>query len=175
MTHPMHHRIITQSLAGIAATLTLLAGPICARAAISGGPKYTNAVAAEESRDTQFFEAEQSYQEKLKVGRERYDQKQIKRAQIIATMSAELQARQQTVVIEPVAAPAGNTEEPVSWFQPSTAVVVLVAGCIGLGFFLNRPKRKPPVPWPTDTTPLINYIPAPRPGGKTRAISYTLD
>jgi hypothetical protein len=142
MTRPIHHRILKHSLMGMAAVLVTLAVSIRASAAISEGPKYTNAVAAEEQRILQFYQAEQSYQEKLKVGRERYDQKQVNRAKIIAAMSAELRARQQTVVIQPVAASDGNTDEPVSGSRPWLAVEVLAIGLIGYGYYLNRQRAQ---------------------------------
>ena len=140
MTRLAHHRIFTDSLTGMAAMLVMLEISISASAAISNGPNYTNAVTAEEQRILQFHLAEQAFQQKLKVGRERYDQKQINRAKVIAAMSSELQARRQTVVMQPVAgaASSGDTDEPASWFQPWVAVAVLAVGFIGFAYYLNR-------------------------------------
>ena len=160
MNHPAHHRISRQSLIGIAAMLITVAMPICARAAVSQGPSYTNAALAEQSRNTEFYRAEQSYQEKLKVGRERYDQKQINRAKIIGAMSAELQARQQTVVIQPVADAPATTDEPVSGFPPALTVVLLAFGFIGAVYFLKRAK-------PASDARLLT--------GKTAFVFYKLD
>jgi hypothetical protein len=70
-----------------------------ARAAIEGGPTLTNEIQAKERLQTQFFQAEQSYQEKLRVGRERYAKKQEQRAKIVAAMNSELEARRQMIVI----------------------------------------------------------------------------
>ncbi|MGA2175643.1 MAG: DUF4357 domain-containing protein [Verrucomicrobiota bacterium] len=134
----MRHRVFRHSLMGIAAILVTLAMAIRAGAAISNGPNNTNAVVAEQQRLLQFFRAEQSYQEQLRVGRERYNQKQIDRAKVIAAMSSELQARQQTVVLQPEAAPDGNTDEPAGRFRPSLAVAVLAVGFIGFGYYWNR-------------------------------------
>jgi hypothetical protein len=140
VTCPIHHRILKHGLAGIAAMLMSLALPICARGAISEGPKCTNAVAAEQRRTLQFFEAEQSYQEKLKVGRERYEQKQIIRGKVIAAMAAELQARQQTVVIHHALDPDGNADKLLLGFRFSPAVTVLIISFAGFACYLKRLK-----------------------------------
>jgi len=129
-------------LIGTAGILLTWSMSIPASAAISNGPNFTNAVAAEEQRILQFHQAEQSFQEKLKVGRERYNQKQISRAKVIAAMSSELQARQQTVVIEPVAAPEANSDEPVSLFQPLLTAALLAVGLIGFARYRNRQHAK---------------------------------
>jgi hypothetical protein len=134
----MHHRLFRHSLMGIAAILVTLTVSIRAGAAISKGPDYTNAIDVEQQRILQFYRAEQSFEEKLRVGRERYNQKQINRAKIIAAMSSELQARQQIVVIQPVAAPDGNTDEPAGWFRPSLAVAALAVSFIGIGHYRKR-------------------------------------
>jgi hypothetical protein len=140
MTFAWRRRALTWGVMGIAALLIELTSPDCARAAIAQGPKYTNAVAAEEQRIIQFFQAEQSFQDKLKVGRERYEQKQLYRSNIIAGMNAELQARQQTVAIVSVAAADRKADELVSGSQPWLAVASLVMGIAGLACFLNRQR-----------------------------------
>jgi hypothetical protein len=140
MTFSLRLRALTCGLTGIAAMLIELTSPNGARAAIAQGPKYTNAVAAEEQRIIQFFQAEQSFQDKLKVGRERYEQKQLIRSNVIAGMNAELQARQQTVAGVPVAAANRKADELVSGSQPWLAVASLVMGIVGLACFLNRQR-----------------------------------
>jgi len=142
MTSPRLHRIFGPGLVGMAGILITLCMSIPARAAISNGPNLTNATAAEEQRILQFHQAEQSYQEKLKVGRERYNQKQVNRAKIIAAMASELQARQQAVVIQPLAAPDGNADEPDSSFQYSFGIAVLVIGLIGFGLYRHRQRAQ---------------------------------
>jgi hypothetical protein len=140
----MPHRIFGHSVMGMAAVLATLAMSIPAGAAISNGPNYTNAVAAEQQRILQFHQAEQSYQQKLKVGRERYNQKQINRAKVIAAMSSELQARQQTVVIQPAAGagPDGNTDEPAGRFRPWLGVAALAVGFFGFGHHLKHQRAQ---------------------------------
>jgi hypothetical protein len=138
----MRHRIFTNGLMGIVAMLVTLAWPNRAGAAISQGPHYTNAIAAEQQRILDFYQAQQSYQEQLKVGQKRYDQKQAKRAQIIAGMAEELQARQQTVVIQSVAAADGHADGTVSGSGLWLAVAVLSIGLGGIGVYLNRQRRQ---------------------------------
>ena len=153
----MHLRVFKQIHPGTTALLILLTLSISASAAVSQGPKCTNAVVAEQQRNTEFYRAEQSYQEKLKVGRERYDQKQMNRAKIIAAMSAELQARQQTVVIQPGAAPDANTGQPAWRFRPSLDVVVLAVGLIAFGCYLHRLKPASSAPLAAGRTPFVRY------------------
>ncbi len=140
MTIALRRRALTCGLMGMAALLIELTSPNGARAAVAQGPKYTNAVAAEEQRIIQFFQAEQSFQDKLKVGRERYEQKQLYRSNIIAGMNAELQARQQSVALVPVSAANSKADELISGSQPWLAVVSLVMGIVGLACFLNRQR-----------------------------------
>jgi hypothetical protein len=152
----MRNRVFRESLASIAFVMIALAMAMCASAAISGGPKSTNAVVAAQNHNIQFYEAEKSNEEKLKVGKQRYDQKQINRAKIIAAMSAELQARQQTVVIEPVAAHDSIAEEMiVSWFRPSLVVAVMAACCVGYAFHLIRRKPKSRAPLQPGEIPAV--------------------
>ncbi len=164
MSRRRRHRIFKHSLIWMAGILITLAMSIPGGAAIANGPINTNAVAAEEQRVLQFHLAEEAYQQQLKVGRERYQQKQINRAKIIAAMSSELQARQQTVVIQPVAgaSPFAHINGPVSWFQPWVAVAVLAVGFFCFAYHLNRqrvqdvlgPKQPPivvPAPQPVET------------------------
>ena len=128
---------------GLASVLITLALPVCARAAIAGGPVYTNAIASKQNLDTEFYRAAQSYQEKLKVGRERYDQKQITRAKIIEAMSAGLQAREETIVIPTEAIRLNPDEGPVSWSVPALVIIALAAGFVGASaYYLNRARRR---------------------------------
>jgi hypothetical protein len=131
---------------GIAAILITLAMSIRASAAVSEGPKPTNAAAAEELRFRQFYDAQQSYQEKLKVGRERYEKKQVERAKVIQAMSAQLQARQQTLVIHPVGVPDEKTGQTTSQFQPLPAAMALAVGFIAFGYYLKRRNQTSSAP-----------------------------
>lgn len=139
MIQPPPHHIIRPHLTWLAALLITLAMAMGARAAISEGPKPINAYEAQKRRNVLLFEANQSDQEKLRVGQERYQQMQTNRAKIIASMSLELQARQQTVVVQPAAgpsAPSAKPKEPGRWLKPLLAVVALAAGFFGFGYYL---------------------------------------
>lgn len=120
------------------AMMITMAMPIPAGALIAIEPKNTNAVVAAQQRFFQFYEAEQSFQAKLKVGRERYTQKQIIRDKVIEAMSSELRTREQTVVVEPVAAPDGNVDVPMGWVFPSLAVAGLAVILVGFRCYSNR-------------------------------------
>ncbi len=131
-------RIFGPRLMGLAVLPVTLALSFHANAAVSEGTKSTNAAVAEERRLLQFNEAEQSFQEKLKVGRQRYDQKQVDRAKVIQAMSAELVARQRSLGIRPAGDFDDYTDQTISRSRPSLAVVVLALGLIGLGYFLTQ-------------------------------------
>jgi len=120
--------------------LLALVLPNRAGAAISQGPLYTNAVASEQRRVLQFFEAQQSYQEQLKVGRQRYDQRQANRAKIIAAMSEELETRQQTVAIQPAGTSDGHAGGVILESSLWLALAVLSIGIGGTGVYLNRQR-----------------------------------
>jgi len=124
--------------------MAMMAVPIPAGALTSIEPRNTNAVVAEQQRFIQFYEAEQSFQAKLKVGRERYNQKQINRDKIIEAMSSELQARQQTVVVEPVAETDGMGA-PLGWIFSSLAVAALAVSFAGLRYYSNRQLTEDPL------------------------------
>jgi hypothetical protein len=136
----MCHRFFRHGLIGTAAVLIAAATPISASAAVSQGPAITNAVAAELHRDALFYAAEQSFQDKLRVGRERYNQKQIYRGKVIAAMAAELQARQLTVAVHQAADSENMTDQPVSGMGPSLLLGALAVGVLGFACYMNRLK-----------------------------------
>jgi len=130
------------NLVGLAAIFIALHITMPAGAAISNGPILTNAIAAEEQRILLFHQAEQSYQEQLRVGRERYKQKQAQRAKVIAAMASELQARQQTVMIQPMRAPDTSMDVSVlSQLSPVLAALAIGLICFACG--LNRLREQP--------------------------------
>jgi hypothetical protein len=140
VTHLIRQCILSRGLIATAAVLITLAVSNHARAAISQGPVLTNTTAAEQRRLNMFYQAEQSYQEKLKVGRERFHKKEVDRAKTIAAMSSELQARRESVVIEPIETPRVDPNLPVGWFKSSMLVGMLVAGVLGFVSFVNRAR-----------------------------------
>jgi hypothetical protein len=137
----MPHRIRTCNLVWLAALVITLTRAIPTHGAISSGPNLTNTTAAEQQRILLFHEAEQSYQEKLRVGRERYNQKQTNRAKVIAAMSSELQARQRTVMIQPMRPLDDAIEIPIV-LRYSPFVAALAVGLVGFGARLNRLREE---------------------------------
>jgi hypothetical protein len=144
----MCHRFFRHSLIRTAAVLIAVTTPICASAAVSQGPVITNAVAAELHRDALFYAAEQSFQDKLRVGQERYNQKQIYRGKVIAAMAAELQARQLTVAIHQEADPENITDQPISDNGPWLVLGALTVGILGFAAYMTRLKPTLRVPRP---------------------------
>ncbi|HEX4121963.1 MAG TPA: DUF4357 domain-containing protein [Verrucomicrobiae bacterium] len=158
----MCHCILSHGKTAVAVTLVCVAIPLRSHASVAVGPTYTNTTASEQRRLAQFYQAEQSFQEKLRVGRERYKQKQTERAKIIAAMSSEFQARQQTVVIQPLEPPRVNPDLPVGWFHSSMFVGVFAAGLLGFVSFLNRERLQEallPDPEPLEPEQPVVVIP----------------
>jgi hypothetical protein len=125
----------------MASALILLHVATPVQAAISNGQYPTNAVAAEEQRILQYHQAEQAFQEQLKVGKQRYEQKQLSRAKTIAAMSAELQSRQKTVVFEPLERhDYANETSVLPWLCPIGAA--LAVGFFGFAFRLHQQNEK---------------------------------
>jgi hypothetical protein len=119
-------------IAGAWLAVTLAAG-----AAIPKGPDYTNAIAAEQQRILQFHEAEQSFQEKLRVGRERYNQRQMERAKVVEAMSTQLQNRQRLIIGQSRPALEDQTGQLIGRPWGAGTAALLAIGFIGIAYYLN--------------------------------------
>lgn len=160
MTRLIGHRNCRRSLLGMSSVFVMVAMAFRASAAISEGPTSTNAAVAEEHRQMQFHEAELSFQDKLRVGRGRYEKKQMERAKVIQAMSAQLQARQAMVVIQPVGNPGDHNGPTIPNPGPSLAGVALALSFIGLGFYLKRLNQtSPAAPFPQAEPPPVSFRP----------------
>jgi len=124
----LSHCVFGQSLAVVAVLLIALAGTCRLGAAISLGPAITNAAE---------YEAEQSNREKLRVGKLRYEQKQQRRAAIVAGMEAQLRVQQQLVVMPPRPAPGSEAAVPSIWHFPPMVFAILAVILLGAGIFLK--------------------------------------
>ncbi len=112
MILPTSHSIARHNLFWIGTVIFLLVSPTFAVAGISLGPNTNADPAAEEQRRiAQFYEAQKSNQEKLKVGQQRFEQKKVNRAKLLAAMTAELAVRQETVTLQAVAVPYAEKTE----------------------------------------------------------------
>ncbi len=134
----MNRCVPRANLAAIVALTLLLASVWPAKAGVSTGPQPTNSAAAEERRRLQFFDAEYSFQQKLRVGRERYEQKQANRAKVIEGMAAQLQARQRVVVTQPRSYSEENIEGLGDWPHTVLPFAALLLGLVGVRYRLNR-------------------------------------
>ena len=141
MIHTILRSNVRFSRIFVTAILLLLAVPMRTIAGVAVGSIPTNAAEAEQNRTIQFLEAQRSFQKKLEVGQERYDQRQADRAKVIRAMAAELTKRQEMVVIQPAAAPYVNKEDTdmSSWLL--LGVVALGAGFLGLRYYRSRQNR----------------------------------
>jgi hypothetical protein len=83
------------------------------------------------------YEAEQSNREKLRVGKLRYEQKQQRRAAIVAGMEAQLRVQQQLVVMPPRPAPGSEAAVPSIWHFPPMVFAILAVILLGAGIFLK--------------------------------------
>lgn len=113
-----------------------------AAGAISHGPTLTNATAELQHRNTQFYDAEQSYEQKLQVGRERYAQKQAVRAKAIAAMQEEFRAREATVILHPVAEPPVNRTEQLLERSRTLPKALTIVSLLGFLYYQKRLKSK---------------------------------
>ncbi len=132
-------------LAAIAALAFLLAAASPAKAGIATGPQPTNSAAAEQQRRMQFFDAEYSFQPKLRVGRERYEQKQASRAKVIEAMAAQLQSRQQVVVTQPRAYSEESIGGLAHWPHTVLPFAALLIGLVGVRYRINRRSTEDPL------------------------------
>lgn len=124
-------RILPQRIFGfsqLAAVVLLIAllPSLSSLAAISEGPKPKNAVEEQQRQKLLFDQAILSNQEKLRVGQERYDARQVHRAKVLQTMTAQLEARQQAIAIQPVATAPVLIFEPSHWLKPLLTLLLLL-------------------------------------------------
>jgi hypothetical protein len=141
MIHPTPHSNMRFSRISVTATLLLLAMASHSIAAVPSGPIPTNAAEAEQYRTMLFNDAELSLQDKLEVGKERYERRQADRSKAIKAMAAELTKRQEMVVIQPATAPYVNKEDTDTLLWLLLGVAALGIGFLGLRYYRSRQNR----------------------------------
>ena len=122
-----------------AAVAGLIVGLLLTRsasAAISDGPVLTNAYALRQHQKLLFDQAVASNQDRLRVGQERYDRKQMDRAKMLQAMTAQLQARRQTVSLQPTMPAGGLAVMLAGWQKPvfATLLVAIIFSCLAFIF-----------------------------------------
>ena len=128
------HRVLNRSGGRGFTLLLMVALAFRSGAAISEGPPPQNAVEEQQQRKLLFDQAILSNQEKLRVGRERYDRQQLERAKIIQGMAAELQARQQAVALQPAPPPLVGLRARLSgWSKPALEAALAAIALLSLG------------------------------------------
>jgi hypothetical protein len=122
------------------ALFVLSALALSAGAAVSLGPKIEPGTNEAARRAMQFYDAQQSNERKLEVGRKRYEQRQAARATAIKAMATELEVRQQTVVIQPKPAESADQSQQEQVSGPGLLWVLLAfaVAFLGLRYFQNR-------------------------------------
>ena len=130
---------------GIAAMLITLVPSFRAIAAIPVAAPTHDPVIDERERLAVAFRAQQSHEEKLKAGQERYNQRQLDRTKTAAAMTAQLEARRKVVEVRPTSQGRGHVEESVVAPPPHLidSVLAISIGIILFGFYLNRMKSRP--------------------------------
>lgn len=111
-------------------------------AAISEGPKPQNEVEAQQRQKLLFDQAILSGQEKMRVAQERYDARQANRVKMLAVMAAQLQARQQTVTIQPATATPSLVIAPEQWLKPVLTALLLLVVFICARYLHTSRKRE---------------------------------
>jgi hypothetical protein len=111
-----------------------------ANAAISEGPKPRTEEEAKKRLNLDYYQAKQSFEDQLRVGQERYKQKQLERAKIVATMTAEFQARQQVVTIQPPIGAEGSPAQPGKPLWPTLVIAALIMVFISCVVYLKRQR-----------------------------------
>jgi hypothetical protein len=142
LIRPASHLIMRSNLFWLSTVVLVLAMSIPALAGVAVGSVLTNAADADQRRVAIFYEAQKSYQEKLRVGQLRYKMMQTNRANILAGMTSELAARQQVVVIPSTPASYAEKSEPQTWTGILLGVAVLGLGFLGFRYYLNRQNMK---------------------------------
>ena len=105
-------------------------------------PADTNAMA--QYRVRVYYEAQKSGEERLRVGRERYDRMLTNRAHLLEAMAAQLAVRKQVVDIPPQPANEDfvKNNQPDTWLATSIGAGVIGLCVFGFRFYLNRQSSK---------------------------------
>ena len=136
----LQHRSRSRRI-GRAILLLTLAASFAALAAISHGPESKNAFEEQQQRKLLFDQAILSNQEKMRVAQERFARQEKSRAQIVQAMTANLQARQRAVALQPASVAGGHPLEPAKWLKPAltAGLVALILVCLR---FLHTSRKR---------------------------------
>jgi hypothetical protein len=109
-------------------------------------PDQSDTNAMEQYRISRFYEGEKSYQEKLKVGRERYYYMLSNRNGVVAAMVRELEDRKKVIGVQAAAASRSSYyvegEKSNTWFITALGAAVIGLGLLGFRYYLNRQNVK---------------------------------
>jgi hypothetical protein len=133
----LSHRVPGQYLMAIALLSISLAGTNQLSAAVALGPVIANAADAKQHQIMMEYQAEQSGREQLRVGKLRYEQKQQRRAAILAGMEAQLRVQQQLIVLPPRPVPGSDAAASSILRVPPVVLAILAVVFLVTGIFLK--------------------------------------
>ena len=113
-----------------------------ADAAIQEGPTLTNTTAAEQRRIADFYHAQRSLEEQRQAGQKRYNEKQDLKAKVIASLNAQLKAREKTVSVEAPLAWKSSDSAPLPPSREWMGVAALAGLFAGIVYVWNRPRPR---------------------------------
>ncbi len=98
----------------------------------------TNAM--EQYRIKVFYEAQKSQEEKLRVGKQRYELMLSNRVKVQTAMAAELADREKQVVLqpEPTAESNAGNQESNTWVVTMVGAALIGLGFLGFRYYLSR-------------------------------------
>ena len=136
------HSLASRAWQKLVPALLTVVAVACTQAAVPTDPNSSHLSPGEELRLARWA-AEKSQQEKIRVGQERYGQRQAYQQDIMAGLRSELAKRQELISLPP-SNPAGTLNSQPTW-DTSWVWVLGVLISLGLGAFIQfgRRTRKP--------------------------------
>ncbi len=117
-------------------------GCVSGKASISEGPNPKNAVEERQRQKLLFDQAVESNQDKLRVGKERYDRKVAERAQMLQVMSAQLEARKAVVVLQPPPTTPKLADVVSGTQKPILTLILLTIMCLCIRHVYQQYRRE---------------------------------
>jgi hypothetical protein len=146
MTSPVAHPIARNGLRWLGAIVIMLGMAVSAVAgvALPPMPDQNDTNAMEQYRIKVFYDAQKSEQEKLRVGRVRYQRDLAKRAAIVQERSDEFAERANVIVMPAQSSPGSGAgvEEQNSWVGTAIGVAAIGLAFLGFRYYLSRQDAK---------------------------------
>jgi hypothetical protein len=124
---------------GVVLVLLSMSTPVLAGVDLGPVPKDKNE--AEDRRIMQAYEAQKSYEEKLRVGKERTLKRETNRVRMVAAMTSELVEREKTVSIPMETTTRGASQSADTWSGTALGVLAVGIGFLAFRFYLKRQEE----------------------------------